>query len=575
MNNLSVFESSGRESDIVESSRKLDDVMGSVQKSENKSNILSEEARILLGEYEKGIQDEQDRASDSYIKVSEVLGSVAFIYERIRNAVDYKGEHLLRRNAIERILRRRIWEKRDENAEDTVEVLIRELIWSKYLKNNSVPKRKVLEIHRIISKYKRLFHLSENGKNTPNVKSRELKDWFMEIASSEIEETLDPDFYFREALCKSLYFWFHGNFIWQDEGVSEDDKDVQIFIAIQRSFNKADYPLLRYALLKVYYPQWSGVSERRVDEIFPIVIEIRGEIERHLSTVIQPRMYRFVQKQTPAFLILKEALDGSKDNPNDLLMNSQKLEKKIREICNKKYEEIRKKVNTGIKRSIIYIFATKIIFAFLIEIPYELIFVEKLNFLSLSINITLPPILMFLVGLSIRKPGEENTQRIINKIKSFIYNRDGNEKVSFSLLPKKRNRVLSQVFIFFYALVFLLVFGGISYLLLLAGFNLISAGIFFGFLSLVLLFSYRVRYTAGELNVTGEREGIISHLFTNISLPFLNLGVWLSSGLSKLNFMLVIMDFLIESPLKNIIAVFEEWTSFIREKREEVVEVPN
>jgi len=48
----------------------------------------------------------------------------------------------------------------------------------------------------------------------------------------------------------------------------------------------------------------------------------------------------------------------------------------------------------------------------------------------------------------------------------------------------------------------------------------------------------------------------------------------LSQGLAKLSFLMVIMDFLIEAPLKTIISVIEEWTSFIRERREEVVSVP-
>ncbi len=106
-------------------------------------------------------------------------------------------------------------------------------------------------------------------------------------------------------------------------------------------------------------------------------------------------------------------------------------------------------------------------------------------------------------------------------------------------------------------------------------FNLLSGIIFFMFLSLVLLFGYRVRYTASELNVTGTREGIISHLFTNLTLPFINLGIWISEGLAKFNFLIVLLDFLIEVPFKRIIAVFEEWTAFIRERREEAVEVPS
>src|SRR3972149_8054642 len=45
------------------------------------------------------------------VQVSEVLGGLARIYEKIRTTVEYKGDHVLRRNAIERILKRLIWEQ--------------------------------------------------------------------------------------------------------------------------------------------------------------------------------------------------------------------------------------------------------------------------------------------------------------------------------------------------------------------------------------------------------------------------------------------------------------------------------
>jgi len=544
-----------------------------VDETEFVKSILSEEALILLDEYKSGIVKTRTKTSDSYIKVSEVLGSVAFLYEKIRNAVDYKSEHLLRKNAIERILKRSIWENKDKAPKDLAEGLIRELIWGRYLKNNFIPKRKASEIEEILSKYQELERLFAS--NETHLKSGNIKDWFSGICACEIDELLDPNFYFREALCKSLYFWFKRNFDWQDNGLSEDDKDVQIFIAIQRSIAKADSSCLRYALLKVYYPPWKEITSSNIDKVYGVIPKIREEIERHLDSPVQPKMYRFVQKQAAAFLILKEVIEDDIEKAEEILIDPERLEKKVRKITSEKYDEIRKKVNTGIKRSIIYIFATKIIFAFLIEIPYEYLFLEKLNFMALSVNLILPPTLMFMLGVSIRKPGNENTERIVDKINSFVYRRQDTERISFSLKPQKRNTFLSQVFLIFYTIIFLITFGGISYLLLEAGFNIISAGIFFVFLSLVLLFSYRVRYTASELNVTGEKEGFMSHLFTNLSLPLLNLGVFLSRGLSKLNFLVVIMDFLIEAPLKNIISVFEEWTSFIREKKEEVVEVPN
>ena len=122
---------------------------------------------------------------------------------------------------------------------------------------------------------------------------------------------------------------------------------------------------------------------------------------------------------------------------------------------------------------------------------------------------------------------------------------------------------------------YFLIFGSIGLLLIGIGFNVLSATLFFIFLSLVLLFVYRVRYTANELNVQGEREGFLSHIFSLITIPFINVGSLLSQGFQRLNFFLLLMDFLIEAPLKNVITVFEEWNVFIREKREEVIEVPN
>jgi hypothetical protein len=207
--------------------------------------------------------------------------------------------------------------------------------------------------------------------------------------------------------------------------------------------------------------------------------------------------------------------------------------------------------------------------------PYEIMFRDSINYLPIAVNITIPPLLMFMVGLSIRKPDEENTQRIIGVIKSFVYENVRDEKIDFSLVSNKGKTLIYRIFFVVYSLFFLITFGGIALILFDLGFNIISAGVFFIFLSLVLLFGYRVRFTATELNVRGEKESFLSHLLSNITLPLLNFGVWLSQGLQKFNFLLIFMDFLIEAPLKNIIRVFEEWTSFVKEKKDEVIEVPN
>lgn len=542
----------------------------------SKKGILSDEAAILLRDYFNLLEREKVGSAEPNVEVSQVLAPVAFFYERIRNAVDYKSEHLLKRNAIERILRRQIWERPGRDPYKIARYLVRELIWARYLKNDSVPKSKLKAISPVIEKYLEIFHLIavETKKDKSLSRSSDLKDWFMGIASCEIEEIIDPFVPYLDVLNYPVFSWFKKHFDWQDKEIDEKDKDIQILIAVHRSLPKSDTPRIRYHLLKTYHKDWENIQLEELSEQMSDIFKIREEIEKQLDSSIQPRLYRYVQRQSAAFQVLKTIVEKDIENAEAIFNNEKKLEKEIRKVCEERYDEIRNKVNRGITRSIIYIFTSKVLLALLIEIPYELIFIGSLNFLSIILNTVVPPSMMFLLGLTIRKPGESNTKRIISKIKSFIYDKKGEERITFSLTPTNRDSFTYKIFIYIYALLFLLTFGAITYLLITLEFNIISGVIFFVFLSLVLLFGYRVRFTANELSVTGEDEGLISHLFSNVTLPFLNLGVWLSEGLAKLNFLIVIMDFLIETPLKNIIGVFEEWTSFIREKREEVVEVP-
>ena len=93
------------------------------------------------------------RSPETTIKVSDVLGSIAHLYEKIRNVVEYKGEHVLRRNAIERILKRLLWERSHHDTDHLSQVLIRELIWARYLPNDTVPKTKIKDISKVIKKY--------------------------------------------------------------------------------------------------------------------------------------------------------------------------------------------------------------------------------------------------------------------------------------------------------------------------------------------------------------------------------------------------------------------------------------
>jgi len=332
--------------------------------------------------------------------------------------------------------------------------------------------------------------------------------------------------------------------------------------------------MLRYHLLLTYFPEWSNSSLAFDPQLADRIFKAKETIDAELKSPVKFPLFRMIQRLTSPFIILRELINSNPDEFETILGNPEALAEKIEEICLDKYAQISQKVSTGITRSIIYIFMTKMVFAFLLEVPYELLWLKRINLLPLGINALLPPALMYLMGLTIRVPDERNTEKIVAQIKSFVYQDASGEKTPFSLAPKKQGQFLNTIFLAIYGVVFLLTFGLITMLLLKLHFNIISLAIFFIFLSLILLFGFRIRFTASEPIVTEEEGGFLGNLFDNVTLPFLSLGAWLSRGLAQFNVLMILMDFLIEAPLKSVIAVVGEWANFIKERKKEVVEVP-
>jgi len=512
--------------------------------------------RDLGGEVKK--KDWQDK-----IKVGDTFSSVASFYERIRYTIDFKKENLLRRNAIERIVKRLLWEKGEGNLTAVAETLIKELIWAKYVPNDYYPVGKVTEVSGIVAKYLSLSTRFEKG----------WKDWLMGLASCEIEENLDLSIVAYDVFSMAIESWFKKNFDWTDGGISSEEKENQLAVAIHRSLFRSDEQKNAYFLLRRLVKNWNTLSQeeltQRGKEIADALIKIRAS----LKNPQQAKLYRYVQKEVAAFQILKNLIEENPGAARDLMAKPGEFTQAIYEICEARYDEIRKRVNLGIVRSIIYIFITKIIFAIAIEIPYELYFLQHLSWLPLVSTVIIPILFVFLVALTIRRPGNDNTAKIAETIFDFVYAHPVTRKVAFNLVGKKKG-LSYQVFSVIYGIVFVAVFSLIAYFLAKAGYDIIGIGIFFIFLSLVLLFAYRVKFAASELNVTSIKESLGSNLMANLTLPFLDLGVWLADKFASLNFFILLFDFLVEAPLKSILGILDEWTSYLKERKEEAIEIP-
>ncbi len=156
-------------------------------------------------------QNKSEEADENIprIKVSALISRLSFFYEKVRNVVDYDEDHLLRKNAIARILRRQIMIEgvlKESGTEDIARHLLVELIRGSYLSNNKIPEAKIQEIAFLLDKYIRLKDAAVTEINSKlNLKTdlNKAKDliseknrlvrWLISLAACEIEENLAPN----------------------------------------------------------------------------------------------------------------------------------------------------------------------------------------------------------------------------------------------------------------------------------------------------------------------------------------------------------------------------------------------
>src|SRR3989338_3122341 len=124
---------------------------------------LSESTKKLVQQYKLSEQLNITRANSPTIHVDEVALRVAAFYEQIRTIVDWKEEHLMRRAAIIRKLKRRFLDLEINDfsqTEDIAEMLVLELIRGGHFPNDKIEESKIQETQDIIDKY--IFILKNN-----------------------------------------------------------------------------------------------------------------------------------------------------------------------------------------------------------------------------------------------------------------------------------------------------------------------------------------------------------------------------------------------------------------------------
>lgn len=503
----------------------------------------------------------------SKLSVSQTVSFLALVYERIRNAVEFREEHLVLRAAIERILKRRL--SLNPEGKDEAENLLRELLWARYFDNESLGQEDVIKLQSIIDKLLFLKRLIVVGRNS----SRQyfLHQFLIDLATCEIEETLKP-----EATIRNSSFTF---FIYQVlrnkiklEGLSEMQRDAFFLASIEKAYRKSDKAYQRYHLFVTFYKPIQDYSDEELERFSTKLPEVFSKIETIISNPYVDNLTRFSKKQTPPFLILFEIIKTKSKEAKNILQNRGKLWSEVDYICRLKYQEISFRLRNLAIKSFIYIFLTKMILALILEYPASLFFYNEVNITAIIINSVFPALLMIFIVLLIRPPGDENTRNIFQRIIDII-DVDKSFETKIAYIPKKprvRKPLLIFGFTIFYSFTFIITLLLIYEVLTLLHFNLISQIIFIFFVSVVTFFSYRIKQIVNEYRLR-EKESILAPVGDFFFMPILSLGKFFSTEIARLNFFIFIFDFLIEAPFKLIFEVVEEWISFVRQRKEEIV----
>lgn len=486
--------------------------------------------------------------SDTSVTINELTSKAGKFYERIRYLFDYKEEHTIRRNAVERQLRRQLAVGR---RGDIGPRLVEELIGGGYLPNRSISENTGDRIQSIIDKYLALDLYP----------STRMRKRLISLAATEIDRYLKPDT-IAELTLESFYQTIlpHVQF---EKNIEQHMQEEQIYVACRRSLLEEDEDMLFYALWLRHAPAMDEVPPEVLARQIP---DTFNEIEKELKHVLGWQLLPRFKNYTIYFLLLKKVLERYGAEADQLFANTEQLNPAVKEILTKEYEAQYTTARKSGVRAIIYIFFTKIIVALALEFPAELFLYNEVNYFALGSNIVIHPFLLFLMTRGLPKLKEEEITKAQEGVRNVVF---GNELESIQVPARDRRVVFNLILGLLYFILFLFTFGIIISLLLAFGFNIVSIFLFLMFLALVSYFGFRIRHNAKKWKVATQDRALML-LWRIITLPIIRAGRWLSRTFSSINVFVFLMDFIIETPFKLVLSLLDSFVSFLREKEEEI-----
>ncbi len=534
---------------------------------------LSESTEKLTEKYRSAFNQKKEEGEGATIHVDEIAKRVASFYDKIRGIIDWKGEHLLRRSAIERTLRRKTLPKVNILNEGkkgvNAESLVLELIRAGHLPNDTIKESKVEDVQEILDKY--LYILN----NLPDEKDSDYKvdtyQWLTSVASCEIEETLSPskgEKFLIEYMFEQMKKRVEVEKGYFDE-LDTKTKETLLYIAIQRALFNLDEPIITYHLFKHSYPNWHNLSQDELKKIALQIYKIREKIDYYFNHKLETKFYHLSKKHSTPYLLLGDILKNNSKTPKEAIENPQELEKKIKAVYQKRVETMKSRLSRSAAYATISIFITNVAALYALEIPLATLMDYDYPIQAVFVTIFIPTILMAAFVLTISPPPEENLHKVILESMKIVYKKEKKDKLKIKK-PRKRGFISNFIINLIWTLSLFASIAIIFYVLNLASFPPLSYLIFIIFLSLIAFAGTKIRDRAKELHMMTEKENFLNVLMDIFALPVIRLGKWFTNKWKRYNIISIFFSALIDLPFMSFIQFLEQWRSFLKEKREDI-----
>lgn len=494
----------------------------------------------------------QKRDKAEKIHVVGAGGAITAAYEQLRNAAENAEEHLLLQKAIRRFYKRAFLTQQEKDIESSADELVTELTFAGYIANDSVPEYLLRSLNMLAKQYYQVYVYIQTNDKLSNLS---VDPWVFDVLAVNVG-VLFRDRLLQEGCGQFAFEYFKASLDAKEVfDTVPADYDTSLFIAIHRELLKSDPALVRTALLKSY-------------NALPENIEQFCEANHLVDTMMASKnvdvLARIVSRQGAPLRILFRMIESQEDF-SKLLAHEKRFLGAFEAQIEHEYRSIGQRINRGVIKSVVFLIISKVLIGVAVEVPYDYLVHGAVMWLPLSLNLLFPPLYMVLLRTTLTLPTSANTVRLVRQAQEILYEDRKSKKLH------RRKKQFGSAYNALYVLFILSVFVGVSWLLLFyAQFEWIHLVIFFVFLSGASFLGFRLSRMIREVESIDSEQNGATILRDFLYMPFVVVGQKISETYAQLNLVAMVLDMVIELPLKTVLRLVRQWSHFISAKKDQL-----